>query len=91
MAGVAEVRNHDNSSLRTSSHVSHSIQQDETSEADVLEQPQTVRTTRSGLSRGANPSPPRGGGRMGRGAQRGGRAPITWSQDGQMQQQLGGK
>lgn len=66
---------------------------DETSEADVLEQPQNLRTTRSGINRGANPNQPRGG-RMGRGSPRGGRAPITWNQDGTQQiqqQQLGGK
>jgi nucleoprotein TPR len=63
--------------------------EDETSEADVLEQPQNLRTTRSGLNRGANPSPPRGG-RIGRGSPRG-RAPITWNQDGtqMIPQQLG--
>ena len=57
----------------------------------MLEQPQNLRTTRSGINRGANPSPPRGG-RVGRGSPRG-RAPITWNADGtqMLQQPHGGK
>lgn len=63
--------------------------QDDTSEADMLEQPQTVRTTRSGAARGSPTSPNRG--RITRGAARGNRIqPIIWNQSQEMQM-MGGK
>lgn len=61
--------------------------QDDTSEADMLEQPQMTRTTRSsGAMRGSPSSPSRG--RILRGHTRGGNRiqPIVWNQDMQIMQ-----
>lgn len=63
---------------------------DDTSEADMLEQPQNLRTTRSGGMMRGSPSPPQRG-RILRGHRGSGRIqPIIWGgQDMQMMQQGG--
>lgn len=56
----------------------------------MLEQPQPLRTTRSGSIRGSPTSPNRG--RIMRGSQRANRIqPIIWNQNQEMQQMMGGR
>lgn len=70
-----------------------SLSKDDTSEADMLEQPTMTRTTRSGAVIRGNSTSPQQRGRVSRGSHRGINRiqPIIWNQEGQQVQMMGGE